>query len=162
VEADKIKESDERTEEILRLKQESKLWTAGEWEAHLESVEVGLKESQNYNPWQLSSEKAFSWQASSCPEHIGAKIENLINALTPKQQIVIKKIYFEGLSERQVARILLISRQGVFDLKKRALRKLKKMAPKLLGNSPIAEMPPTSEGNESIGIGMQEKEDSNA
>lgn len=124
------------------LKSESKSWSADQWEAYLQSVEVGLAEAQ---PSRCEVERKaiaaniFDITNSSCSEELSTVVENLLSKLSERQAFVMRKIFWEGRSERQIARSLGVSRQAVYDLKKRALKNLRKHALGVLAISPIVE-----------------------
>lgn len=117
-------------------------WTPQKWEDYLRLFEgsrveslVSPKEFERDalapNVFQLIQE---SQELSACQ-----LVHEAIWALTGRQKAVIKKIFFEGQGEGQVARSLGISRQGVFDLKKRGIRQLKTNLQVLLGKFPYVE-----------------------
>lgn len=66
-------------------------------------------------------------------------VEQLLAHLSERQALVLRKVFWDGKSERKIARELKISRQAVYDLKKRALRNLRKVAQGVLATSPIVQ-----------------------
>ncbi len=51
-------------------------------------------------------------------------IEQLLSTLSRQEQAILKKIYWEGLTEAEVARQLKISQQGVNKWKKKLIQRL--------------------------------------
>jgi RNA polymerase sigma factor (sigma-70 family) len=131
-----------KAESERELFHESRAWSGEEWQSYLDSLDVGLKESQlsqlEIDNLGLAS-NIFEYAARSCQPEISDAVEKLISILTEKQQFVIRKIFFEGLSKSQIAKIMGVSRQRVFTMKKRAIRQLKNNAKKVVGNFPIVE-----------------------
>lgn len=127
-------------EEILRA--ESRTWNAQEWEAHLKTVEVGLSESLSSRAEVLSQSIAnniFELSSSGCSEELSDIVNLLLAHLSERQALVLRKIFWDGKSERKIAREMKISRQAVYDLKKRALKNLRRHAQGVLATSPIVQ-----------------------
>ncbi len=130
--------------EIQRIDQEireqSRAWSPSEWEEYLQSLETGVQESQPeaseiYR--HAVAANVFDIAPATCPDELAELIKKLVDGLTERQKFVIEKYFFEGRSERQISKMLLISRQGVFDLKKRAIRQLKSRGGKALADLPL-------------------------
>ena len=119
------------------LKKVSQHWNSEQWESYLTTIEVGQRECQAI-PEEVETLglgfSVFELSQQSASEDLQILVNRLLETLTSRQREIINKIFFERLSERQVAKSLMISRQGVCDLKRRALRKLIKTAPKVLAN----------------------------
>ena len=115
------------------LKLISKGWNQKTWEEYLSWLELPLRESQLCpEAFQEMAEKmeesVFSLSASKnwLPEQ-DSKLyaEALLNKLTPKQKTVLKMIFWEEKTEREIAAHLGIARGTVSDIKNRALLKIK-------------------------------------
>lgn len=127
-------------DEILRA--ESRKWSALEWEAHLKTVEVGLSESLSSKAEVLNQSTAsniFELSSSACSEELSEIVNLLLTHLSERQVLVLRKIFWDGMSERKIAHEMKVSRQAVYDLKKRALRNLRKHAQGVLATSPIVQ-----------------------
>jgi RNA polymerase sigma factor (sigma-70 family) len=147
-------------EELKALRIHSRSWTAEQWEEHLSFLEIGLREDLQFNP--AKANEPFIWKAEEASEEYQEAAADLLKILTQRQFAVIKLIFWQGKSERQVARIMQLSRSGVYDLKTRALKKLRKYSISLLANFPMVETP-TSERSLPVGIGENKlKEEENA
>lgn len=153
--ADSRVESQVATRADQEIRTESKSWTAEQWESYLATLEVGLKESQpriSEVQRQAWTSNIFDLSAAAPSEELTQKISELVSTLTERQKFIIGKIFWDGLSERQVAKMMGISRQGVFDLKKRALRRLKKNAHEVLANFPIVRARVTNQAETSLPV----------
>ena len=124
-----------------KLKLISKGWNQKTWEEYLSWFEWPLQESQlSPEVYQEMAEKmeesVFSLSASKSwlPDQ-DSKLyaEALLNKLTPKQKTVLKMIFWEEKTEREIAAHLGIARGTVNDIKNRALLKLKSS---LAGSTP--------------------------
>jgi RNA polymerase sigma factor (sigma-70 family) len=119
----------------------SKSWNPEQWESYLQTLDVGLKES--LVDGELSNRRLafgiFDLVAEPCSEEISSIIQKLISLLTVKQKLVIEKYFFEGRTHSQIAKIMNVSRQRAFTLKKRAIRQLKRKAREVVGKSPSVE-----------------------
>jgi len=110
------------------LELESRSWLAEDWEDYLKSLEGGLKESQL--PLRDGDESnlttsVFEITSNSATDQQSSQVEQILVGLTEKQSHVIRAIYWQGLSERNIARLMGISRTAVRKIKSRALKKLK-------------------------------------
>lgn len=123
------------------IKEASKTWSSEQWELYLQSLEKGLVESQ---PEAVDiyrnalAANVFDIAPASCPEELAEVLRNLIGGLNDRQKFVIEKYFFEGQSERQISRMLLVSRARVRAIKKRALRHLRFNARKVVPGFPIS------------------------
>lgn len=126
----------------IELKQVSASWTPTEWETYLSSLEVGLKESQvslNEMERLAIGGNIFERAANAASDECAKQVRAWISTLTPRQALVIKKIFFEGQSSRQISRTMGISRQRVSKIKKQALRQLKNNPLKGVAVFPMVE-----------------------
>ena len=126
----------------------SQHWSTEIWESFLrETVDRPLREEPQ-TPQQLdrfSKEEICKFWLDLQPKDVSSNqkfmLGNLIRRkLTPRQQQVLRLIYWEGMSERAAAKVLGVDRSTVAASKKRSLRKLKG----LLENTPAT--PATSKG----------------
>ncbi|MGE4133289.1 MAG: sigma factor-like helix-turn-helix DNA-binding protein [Bdellovibrionales bacterium] len=126
------------------LRQISKSWGPTNWEFYLSSLDGHQKECQastNLIEESALAENIYPMFVPGCSPELSESMNRLLKSLTEKQKFVIEKIFFEGRSERQVARMMMISRTGVVDLKKRALRNLKNKAREALSKFPLVRAP---------------------
>lgn len=111
------------------LKFETKNWNEKTWEAYLKSIETPIRET-------LISESVFNClvdkqtgsiflnSQEACSEALREKIERSVLQLSKRQQQIVHMIFWKNLSEREIARILGITRPTVQVTKKRALQRL--------------------------------------
>ena len=117
------------------LREISKKWNAETWEQFLVDTVEG---SESYQREELISPYAYDcaldemtesiWQCSSSPESEDTceQVRRICrDHLTPKQQYIVRMIFWDGFSERRVADVMNISRSTVVVQKKRALNKIK-------------------------------------
>lgn len=124
------------------LREESKNWNAQQWESYLQTTEGGRSESLS-----TRSEverlgitlNIFEFADSDCSEEISNLVRSLLDQLTNRQAFVLKMIFWHGKSERRIAKMMGSSRQAVYDLKKRALKNLRKSFHEVLATSRIGE-----------------------
>ncbi len=120
----------------------SRNWSPDEWESYLRTLEVGLSESLSskteVNQRGISN-NIFELSSSGCSEELSMVVGKLLAHLSERQALVLRKIFWDGKSERKIARELKIGRQAVYDLKKRALKNLRKVAQGVLATSPIVQ-----------------------
>lgn len=129
-----------QTEDDLRSA--SRNWNANEWEAYLRTLEVGLSESlssKNEVNQRGITNNIFELSSSGCAEEVSMVVEQLLAHLSERQALVLRKIFWDGKSERKIARELKIGRPAVYDLKKRALKNLRKVAQGVLATFPIVQ-----------------------
>jgi len=117
------------------LKQISKSWSLDTWEEFLkETVDKPLKEipvtKQQLDRFDGNVVKEF-WEKICNPEfddEISSYVRRVIrDHLTPKQQHLIRLIFWEGYSESRVAECMSLSRNTVPGLKREILSKLKRL-----------------------------------
>ncbi len=122
------------------IKAASANWSAEQWESYLQSLEKGLVESQP-EPVDIYrnalAANVFDIAPATSSDALIDLLSSLIARLSDKQKFVIEKYFFEGQSERQISRMLLVSRARVRAIKKRALRHLKFNAGKVVPSFPI-------------------------
>lgn len=123
------------------LREISKNWSAQMWERFLkETVECPQKE-ELITDLLLTDELDGIW-LDEVPDNsdVSEKIRRLIRShLTPRQQHVIRLTFWESKSERQIAKMLGVSRSTVVGLKKDSLNKLKRLIENRLTVSPIGK-----------------------
>ena len=56
--------------------------------------------------------------------NLGAVIRSLLNRLSVRERKAIQALYWDGMSQREAARELRVSKTAVFEYRNRALRKL--------------------------------------
>lgn len=138
------KKSPDLQDEIVRT--DRRTWNEREWEACMKSVEISLSESLSLNREvvsQHSSVSMYELSSSVCSEELSKIVQQLLARLSERQVLVISKIFWDGKSERAIAREMKISRQAVYDLKRRALNNLRKHAQGVLASSPIVQADPS-------------------
>lgn len=117
------------------LREISKNWNSETWEQFLVETVEG---SNSYLREDLISPYSYNcaleemnesiWQCSSSPESDDTcELVRRIcrDGLTPKQQYIIRMIFWDGFSERKIAEVMNISRSTVVVQKKRGLNKIK-------------------------------------
>ena len=140
------------------LELESRNWRAEDWEGYLKSLEGGLKESQlplrGGDDSNLTA-SAFEINSNSATDQQLIQVEQILIGLTEKQSHVIRAIYWSGLSERKIARLMGISRTAVRKIKSRALKKLKLGSPGTVPVFPIvrAQAQPNQSEDEGVDHG---------
>lgn len=132
----------EISDEDKVLREKSKSWSAEDWESYLRTIEVGLKESLSsmgeVTRMGLTS-NVFEYAETDCSDDVSELVENLLSLLSERQAFVLRRVFWDGKSERQIAKMMKISRQAVYDLKKRALKNLRKRSQGVLATFPIVE-----------------------
>lgn len=134
------KRSEMQTEDDLRSA--SRNWNADDWESYLRTLEVGLSESLSSKTevnQKAITNNIFELSSSGCSKEVSMVVEQLLAHLSERQALVLRKIFWDGKSERKIAREMKTSRQAVYDLKKRALKNLRKVAQGVLATSPIVQ-----------------------
>lgn len=123
-----MKELTKKEFRVLRAK--SKKWAPREWEDYLQTLEIKRSENlihpKNYE--KLRNKNLFLQESlDKCKERSSllSQLKRALNKLTFKQKTVIKMIFWEGLSEREIADKLCLSTSSVRDRKVQALQKLK-------------------------------------
>lgn len=120
----------ENRTDIELLKEVSKNWSTDDWENHLQSLECGIEGLQirpeSYDEvCNYLTISIFDGVADDIPREQKELISKAIRSLSITDQIIIKKIFFEGISEEQVAKFLKISQPAVHYRKIRVLAHLK-------------------------------------
>lgn len=107
----------------------SKNWSKNDWEMYLQSIEVGRTEllitPKVYD--KISTAETVYWN-QSCDEldpEVKARLKTAFNKLSGKQKTVLKMIFWEGLSERKVAKKIGVTRNAIVERKKQALQTLR-------------------------------------
>ena len=116
--------------ELRTLKAKSKNWSPDKWEKYLQTLEHERSESlMSPKKYEKQKEKnPFLWEdflPKDKPDDLKQVLKRALNKLTFKQKKVIEMIFFEGLSEGQVAKKLGRSTSTVKSRKRQALQKLK-------------------------------------
>ncbi len=117
----------ESNRELEALRDESRAWSTEQWEAHLRTLEVELKESHSSLTEVITlglTTNIFEFSAESYPE-AAELIEPLMSVLSDRQRFVIQQLFYEGRSERRVAKAMGISRNAVCKFRKRAIKKMR-------------------------------------
>lgn len=137
------KDGNELSVENLRL--ESKNWDQQTWEFYLESKDAILKEKL-MSPGRYSKESAkikesFLSQLSSGSFLEKSHLESLLRALTPRQRQIIEMIFWQSMSQRQIANALGLNQSTVADVKRSAIRKMRSLVKMTPVTLPICEGP---------------------
>ena len=119
------------------LRKISKSWNADTWELFL--VET-VERSSSYQREELIKPGAYAaaldkltesiWECSDSPadDDLATAIRRIIrDHLTPRQQQIIRLIFWDGLSERAAAEVIGLQRSTVAVQKRRSLKKLKRL-----------------------------------
>ena len=139
---------DEKKENLLLLdlQKDSKEWTPENWEQFLKKIEIPISEtlisSNGYNRRkELQTESIFRRVADTPSRGLQKKALKLLQPLTERQRQIIELLYWGHKSEREVAKILGISRSTVRVIQKRSIQRIKQihfrhsLTTKLLVNS---------------------------
>ncbi len=118
------------TDQIREL---SPSWDAETWEAYLTWRESERHESlvapAHYDELvDAQTENIFSQVHGSSPEMDRKICDELLNTLAPRDAEILRMIYFEGKTERQIALTLDLSRAAIQKIKKLALQRLRARA----------------------------------
>lgn len=114
------------------LKIESKSWSEKTWADYLETIETPMREtlaSENIFNCALDKQcdNIFLNAQEACSEALKKKIERCVLQLSKRQQQIVHMIFWKNLSEREIARLLGVTRPTVQVNKKRALRRLQNL-----------------------------------
>lgn len=116
----------------IHLKKICQKWSALEWEQYLEEIEVSLKESQisTYEFDAIAEGNNISEEFKKMPSHVECSyarniILKAVNQLSKRQKVIIKLLFWENLSQAEVARRLKINRSAVHSSKEKAIEKLR-------------------------------------
>ena len=110
----------------------SKNWDTEMWNQYLKYLEPVQKEKL-VSPGRLQrefnrkNENIFSQACGACSLHT-SQLAQLLKILTERQRQVIEMIYWKNMSHRNIAASLGIYQSTVADIKKGALKKMKKFA----------------------------------
>lgn len=117
--------------EDRELQVDCKSWDATTWESYLKTQEGDQVEllfenpisSENFSQEDHNKFKALQASGENHPE-LKNKLLDLMKSLSKKQQLVLHCVYWDNLTLVEVAKKVGITRQSVYDLKSRALKKL--------------------------------------
>jgi len=111
-----------------------KSWKAKDWENYLSMFEVGRAESLLDDPDEMSKlteeylqEKYLDEMVQGFNPNLKALLLRAVEELTPQQQSLIRKLYWENKTVSSTARELNISRQSAERLRNRACTQLIKI-----------------------------------
>ncbi len=123
--------SDGKTKSDEELKQISKNWTPSEWEEYLTSLEKRRREPLLHIPSDINEAiedyVIFMFSEQSRFPHLLEAFDLAMETLTPREHQILRKKYWEGMSEYLIAHELKLSRSSVQTLKSRGLNKIKKI-----------------------------------
>lgn len=128
------------------LQQISKSWSLDTWEEFLkETVDKPLKEipitKQELDRFDESVVKEF-WDKicnSQFDDEVSAYVRRVIrDHLTPKQQQLVRLIFWEGYSLKQCAECMALSKSTVYGSKQDILKKLKRLLERHPNVSPLS------------------------
>lgn len=110
-----------------QLREVSRNWSAETWEEYLQNLEVYPEHFlvDNYEDALRTYGKEDSTKEESVPFTDLTQIENGMKKLHPMEQTVIRAMFWDRKSEREISDLLGISRRAVMKLKKDGLRRLK-------------------------------------
>lgn len=122
---------------LLDLQKKSEDWTHEDWEQYLKKIETPLSESlissSGYKRRQeLQTESIFRRVANTPTRCLQKKAFELLQPLTERQRQIIELIYWGHKSEREVAKLLGISRSTVRVIQKRSILRIKNVTPDIL------------------------------
>lgn len=112
-----------------KLKEISPRWDQDTWEKYLNYLDGTLSEQQFHpNAYEDMSEKMEKscWELTQSDADRDSKslVNSLFRELSTHQRKILKMIFWEGRSERFVARELKLSRSTIKVIKRRALKRL--------------------------------------
>ncbi len=121
------------------IKEAAKEWPPEIWEAYLEWYESPRSESlvhpKLYDKLTGELEESiFENAQTSCEGPVQEQINLALKNLNPRHQYIIKRVFWEGISERKIAYELRINQASVNRTKKRALRKLSQELKKVIAS----------------------------
>lgn len=110
------------------LKIESKSWSEKTWDTYLKTVETPSSESltsaTSFQAALDSGNCINDFLATAAKPSTRAELRSALQQLTPRQSSIIKMTYWSGMSEREIASALGVSRSSVKTTKKRTLQKM--------------------------------------
>jgi RNA polymerase sigma factor (sigma-70 family) len=109
-----------------RLREVSRDWSEETWQEYLETLEGQPDDFlvDNYDD-AIRTYTQEDPEEESLPSTDLAAITRGIERLQPMEQTVIRSMFWQGMSEREVAELLGTSRRAVMNIKADALKKLK-------------------------------------
>lgn len=113
-----------------QLKEISKSWDEATWEAYLKWYEGSLREvlvkTEHYEILgERVSQSVFElYGHNNCPQ-LQSYCDHILKLLSPEQESILRKIFFEGRTERQIAFELDCSKTSVSRNKFKALSRLR-------------------------------------
>ena len=115
-----------------QLRLVSRSWDAKTWERYLSTIETPLSEcliptKKLYALAEKSGNGLFICEGEAANALPSKKLEHALEQLTFKQRHVLELTFFRAKSSRQASMILGISQSTVRDLKRKALRNLKRL-----------------------------------
>lgn len=126
-----------------KLKDISRRWDQETWEKYLNYLDGTISEQQIHpNDYEKMSEKMEKscWDLTQSDADRDSKslVNTLFKELSTHQRKILKMIFWEGRSERFIARELNISRGTVNTIRKRALKRLNALLrPEVSAISPL-------------------------
>lgn len=129
------------------LKSVCHTWNEQTWEEYLNTIE-GKSSGQLFGPGvyqdlcEENFRSIFADTANENNDEVRFRVEKALEALSEhseKQAFVIKEIFWNGKSQHEIADLLRIQQNAVFDLKQRAIKNLRKIMKDLqaLVNPPL-------------------------
>jgi DNA-binding CsgD family transcriptional regulator len=111
------------------LKMHSQGWSMETWVEYLKSLETPMRETlisdHAFNQkLDQQSENFFERAQCLCPTALANKVSQAIERLSGRQSQILQMVFWQNLSEREVANQLGISRPSVQVMKKRAIKRL--------------------------------------
>ena len=122
------------------VKEISKSWDQSTWEAYLKWLDIGFREllvrPETFEKLGSRQQKTIFeiYGYESCPE-MQSLCDHLLQILTPEQQQILRKVYFDGKTVREIAFELNRSPSFVSKNKFKALSRLKVHKSAGLGNA---------------------------
>lgn len=115
-----------------KLKEISRDWTPAQWEEYLVTLEGPGKEDlihpDRYDRLRERAEYGvFDLAQTKASPELNKRIRTLVKQLTGRQQEVIELIFFRSKSSREVSLALGIAQSTVRDLKRKAIKNIRRM-----------------------------------
>lgn len=116
--------------ETEALKEVSKSWNEETWERYLQSIETGI-EGRLIGPKKFKKkcdyleESIWEFSSETPNPDLQKAIKDAFSSLTEKQQIVLKKYFFDGLSLTAIGDDLHRHRTTIHEIKTAALNRIK-------------------------------------
>jgi DNA-directed RNA polymerase specialized sigma subunit len=116
----------ELPDEVLKI--ESKSWSEKTWAEYLKTIETPISETLTsascFQAALDSSKGTNEFLATAASRATQGKVLSALQKLTQKQRSIVQMTFWSGMSEREIAASLGISRSSVKTTKKRTLRKM--------------------------------------